>query len=132
LAGLDGEFRGIMEGIAIIPLKQVLAAMEAATEPFSLRFVKLNEQKGSGGELVAISSQLLSGKGTGQQLAPAPDPAPVLSGKPDDVEELEAWLRRNPNHYDNMTRNLVSTINGHYTKVHIYLITEFEGKKVII
>jgi hypothetical protein len=132
LAGRDGEFRGIMEGIAIIPLKQVLAAMEAATEPFSLRFVKLNEQKGSGGELVAISSQLLSGKGTGQQLAPALDPMPALGGQPAAVEELEAWLRRNPNHYDNMTRNLVSTLNGHYTKVHIYLITEFEGKKVII
>lgn len=106
--------------------------MEAATEPFSLRYVKLNEQKGTGGEVVAISGQLLSGKGTGQQLAAAPDPVPVLTGAPTDVEELEAWLRRNPNHYDNMTRNLVSTVNGHYTKVHIYLITEFEGKKVII
>jgi hypothetical protein len=121
-----------MEGKSIIQLKQVLALMEAATEPFSLRYVKLNEQKGTGGEVVALSSQLLSGKGTGQQLAAAPDPAPVLCGKPADIEELEAWLRRNPNHFDNMTRNLVSTINGHYTKVHIYLLTEFEGKKVII
>lgn len=121
-----------MEGKSIIQLKQVLAEMEAATEPFSLRFVKLNEQKGTGGEVVPLSGQLLSGKGTGQQLAPAPDPMPALSGAADDVDELEAWLRRNPNHYDNMTRNLVSTINGHYTKVHIYLITEFNGKKVII
>jgi hypothetical protein len=121
-----------MEGNSIIQLKQVLALMEAASEPFSLRYVKLNEQKGTGGEVVAISGQLLSGKGTGQQLAPAPDPVPILSGQPADSEELEAWLRRNPNHYDNMTRNLVSTVNGHYTKVHIYLITEFEGKKVII
>lgn len=117
-----------MEGKSIIQLKQVLALMEAATEPFSLRFVKLNEQKGTGGEVVALSGQLLSGKGTGQQLAavPALGPAPAA------VEELEAWLRRNPNHYDNMTRNLVSTLNGHYTKVHIYLLTEFDGKKVII
>lgn len=117
-----------MEAKPIIQLKQVLAEMASATEPFSLRFVKLNEQKGTGGEVVAISGQLLSGKGPDQQLAAAP----ALCGKPDDVEELEAWLRRNPNHFDNMTRNLVSTINGHYTKVHIYLITEFNGKKVII
>jgi hypothetical protein len=45
-----------MEGKSIIQLKQVLALMEAATEPFSLRYVKLNEQKGTGGEVVAISS----------------------------------------------------------------------------
>jgi hypothetical protein len=117
-----------MEGKSIIQLKQVLAAMAAATEPFSLRYVKLNEQKGTGGEVVAISGQLLSGKGKDKQLAAAP----VLTGRPTDVEELEAWLRRDPNHFDNMTRNLKSAINGHYTKVHIYLITEFEGKKVII
>ena len=121
-----------MEGIQIITLKQVLATMATTAEPFSLRYVKLNEQKGTGGEVVPISSQLLSGKGKGQQMAPAADPAPALGPEPTDVDELEAWLRRNPNHFDNMTRNLVSTINGHYTKVHIYLITEFEGKKVII
>lgn len=117
-----------MEGTAIITLKQVLAHMEAATEPFSLRYVKLNEQKGTGGEVVAISDQLLSSRGADRR----PEPAPVIGPAPADVDELEAWLRRNPNHFGNMTRNLVSKVNGRYTKVHIYLITEFEGKKVII
>jgi len=118
----------MMEGKSVITLKQVLATMATTVEPFSLRFVKLNEQKGTGGELVAISGQLLSGRGPGKQL----EPAPTLGPDPADVAELEASLARNPNHFDNMTRNLVSTINGHYTKVHISLITEFEGKKVII
>jgi hypothetical protein len=114
-----------MEGIQTITLKQVLDEMATAIEPFSLRYVKLNETKGTGGELVSISSQLLSGKGQ-------PEEAPTIGPMPADLEELEAWVKRNPNHYENMTRNLVSTVNGHYTKLHIYLITEFEGKKVII
>jgi hypothetical protein len=103
----------------------MMAAMAAAVEPFSLRYVKLNEQKGTGGEVVARSGQLLSSKGQ-------PEPAPLVGPAAADVEALEAWVRRNPNHYDNMTRNLKSTVNGRYTKVHIYLIIEFEGKKVII
>jgi hypothetical protein len=115
----------MVEGQTTITHKQMMAAMAAAVEPFSLRYVKLNEQKGTGGELVAISSQLLSSKGQASA-------APTIGPAPADVEELEAWLHRNPNHYENMTRNLKSTVNGRYTKVHIYLITEFEGKKVII
>lgn len=119
------ELRGTMEVKQTITLKQTLDAMAAAVEPFALRYMKLNEQKGTGGEIVAISQQLLSGKGPGQQLASPPSPLP-------EGEREEAPATRNPNHYENMTRNLVSQVNGHYTKVHIYLILEFEGKKVII
>ena len=114
-----------MEVKPIITLKQMLAHMAAATEPFALRFVKYNEQKGTGGELVAISGQLLSGKGKVEA-------TPLVGPGPDAGDELAAGVRRNPHHRENMTRNLVSTVNGRYTKVHIYLITEFEGKKVVI
>lgn len=114
-----------MEAKPIITLKQMLAHMEAAVEPFALRYVKYNEQKGAGGELVPISGQLLSGKGRAEA-------APLVGPGPDAGEALEAWVRRNPHHGVNMTRNLVSTVNGRYTKVHIYLITEFEGKRVVI
>lgn len=114
-----------MEPKPTIPLKAVLAAMAVAVEPFDLRYVKLNEQKGTGGELVALSGQLLSGKGAGQQQAPAQPTAPAEESAP-------AAGRRDPQHHANMTRNLRSTVNGRYTKVHIYLITEFNGKKVII
>ncbi len=114
-----------MEAKPIITLKQMLAHMAAAVEPFALRYVKYNEQKGTGGELVAISGQLLSGRGKAEA-------APLVGPGPEAGEELEAWVRRNPNHGANMTRNLVSTVNGRYTKVHIYLITEFEGKRLVI
>jgi hypothetical protein len=115
----------MVQAQSTITHKQMMAAMAAAVEPFSLRYIKLNEQKGTGGEVVALSGQLLSSKGMSES-------APTIGAAPVDVEELETWLRRNPNHYENMTRNLKSTVNGRYTKVHIYLITEFEGKKVII
>ena len=109
-------------------MKQVLAQMAAAVEPFSLRFVKLNEQKGTGGEIVELREQLLSGRGNQRPAASAP----AITAAPESVDELEAHLVRNPNHYDNMTRNLVSRLNGNFSKVHIYLILEFNGQKVII
>jgi hypothetical protein len=114
-----------MEAKQVITLKQVLAQMAVATEPFSLRYVKCNEQKNTGGEVVELHQQLLSQKGQ-------PEAAPALGPGPEAADEVEAWMNRAPNHFENMTRNLVSKVNGHYTKVHIYLITEFEGKKVII
>ena len=117
-----------MGGKEVITLKQVLAHMAETIEPFGLRYVKLNEQKGTGGEVVEVSGQLLSGRGKakapGAPLAMAID----LGSQP----SVAVHQVRNPNHFDNMTRNLVSTLNGNYSKVHIYLILEFNGKKVII
>ena len=105
-------------------MKQVLAQMAAAVEPFALRFVKLNEQKGTGGEIVELAGQLLSGRGAAKAPVPATS-ASVPAGE-------AAHLVRNPNHYNNHTRNLVSTLNGRYTKVHYPLILEFNGQKVIL
>lgn len=104
-------------------MKQVLAEMAAAVEPFALRFVKLNEQKGTGGEVVELAGQLLSGRGSSK--TPLSDIDVAQSA------ESPAKAGRKPNHYDNMTRNLVSTLNGNYTKVHYPLILEFNGQKVI-
>jgi hypothetical protein len=112
-----------MGGKKVITLKQVLAEMAAAVEPFALQFVKLNEQKGTGGELVELTGQLLSGRGSTK--APLNDTNVVQSSS-----EGAHQVRR-PNHHDNYTRNLVSTINNRYTKVHYPLILEFNGKKVI-
>ena len=110
---------------AVITLKQVLAEMAAAVEPFSLRFVKLNEAKGTGGEIVEISGQLLSGRVAAKA---------ALTGGNVGQAATETAVRvvRKPNHYDHHTRNLVSKLNGNFTKVHYPLILEFEGKKVIL
>ena len=82
IAAWRWEFRGRMEAKSIITLKQMLAQMEAAVEPFALRYVKYNEQKGTGGELVAISGQLLSGKGKAE-------PAPLVGQGPEKLPSVE-------------------------------------------
>ncbi|MDF7810504.1 hypothetical protein [Hymenobacter sp. YC55] len=120
-----------MAGQELIPLKQVLAEMQAAKEPFSLRFVKLNEGKQQGGEIVELPSVLLSGRNHVAGNDPSEkkgSPVAEASNQPDQPTQLT----RDPNHSDNMTRNLVSTINHRFTKVHIYLILGFNGKKVLI
>lgn len=38
---------------------------------------------------------------------------------------------RNPNHYDNSTRNIVILPNGEIRKLHIRLIHQFNGKIVL-
>jgi hypothetical protein len=124
-----------MTGQQLIPLKQVLAEMQAAKEPFSLTYVKLNEGKKQGGEVVQLPSVLLSGRKQ-QEEATAPvvkrEGARAFTGNPETDMETVASITRDPNHFDNMTRNLVSTLNSRFTKVHIWLILEFNGKKVII
>jgi hypothetical protein len=113
-----------MGGKKVITMKQVLAEMAAAVEPFSLRFVKLNESKGTGGEAVELTGQLLSGRGSSK--APAAGEV-VAQSAGEGTHQV-----RKPNHYENFTRNLVSTLNNNYTKVHYPLILEFNGQKVIL
>ena len=121
-----------MTGQTLIPLKQVLAEMQAAKEPFSVRFVKLNEGKKEGGEIVEYPSMLLSGR------REAGEKSSVVEGEGSPVAEATSEAEaptastRDPHHSDHMTRNLINTLNGRYAKVHIYLLLEFNGKKVLI
>jgi len=121
-----------MSGQELIPLKQVLAEMQAAKEPFSLRFVKLNTGKRTGGEIVEYPALLLSGRGEDEEHAEVMERkgSPVAEAR--NQPDQPGRITRDPNHSDNMTRNLVNTRNGRYTKVHIYLILQFNGKKVLI
>jgi hypothetical protein len=139
-----------MGGKEVITLKEVLATMATTAEPFTLRYVKLNEAKGTGGEIVEASGLLQSGRGQG-----APALADIYAGQSvlaQEEEGPEYWhldpdshwsapgqeeaapekATRAPNHFANMTRNLKSTLSGNFSKVHIWLILEFNGKKVII
>ena len=121
-----------MTGQELIPLKQVLAEMQAAKEPFSLRFVKLNASKRAGGEIVEYPALLLSGRGESEEGTEVEhrkgSPVAEARNQPDQPGRIT----RDPNHSDNLTRNLVNTRNGRYAKVHLYLILQFNGKRVLI
>ncbi|MBC6988566.1 hypothetical protein [Hymenobacter sp. BT491] len=121
-----------MSGQPLLPLKQALAEMQAAKEPFALRFVKLNEGKQQGGEIVELPSVLLSGRNEGKETASGVERKGSPVAEASSEHSQPGKITRDPNHSDNMTRNLVSTINGRYAKVHIYLILSYNGKKVII
>lgn len=41
-------------------------------------------------------------------------------------------IRRNPNHWENKTRNIKILPKGDIKKIHINFITEFNGKKVVL
>ncbi len=102
----------------LISLREVISQMnshtggEAAT--FSITFVKLNVSKRTGGEIVTISgAQLNSARTKSIQGAGASN------------------AKASNNHtFDRHTINIY--INGEIKKVHLQLITFFNGKKVVI
>ncbi|MFY0628690.1 MAG: hypothetical protein JXR07_20525 [Reichenbachiella sp.] len=86
--------------------------------PFSIQFCTLNKKKKEGGQLITVDKAILSWN-TGGATTPKndqPTKANVAGKK--------------PNHYRNRTRNLVLP-NNEIRKVHISLITEFNGQEVI-
>jgi hypothetical protein len=111
-----------MAGKEVITLKQVLAHMASTADPFTLRWVKFNEQKNEGGEIVEAAGLLQSARGE----------QPATAAPSGGTWHPAGEVRRRANHFKNFTRNLKSTLNGNFSKVHIYLILEFNGKKVII
>ncbi|MCA8830179.1 hypothetical protein [Hymenobacter pini] len=121
-----------MTGQKLILLKQVLEQMQTAKEPFSLRFVKLNEGKQEGGEVVFYDAVRLSSRAQPEGGASAVEGEGASERADDMHQKTAAKGTRAPNHSDHMTRNLVNTRNGRFLKVHIYLLLEFNGKKVLL
>ncbi len=83
--------------------------------PFDIEFVKADRKKKTGGEIVALEKVVLS--------------------KNQDKESPEAKSasepgHKSPNHWQNSTRNLKILSSNHIRKVHIRLITKFNGQKV--
>jgi hypothetical protein len=84
--------------------------------PFSLRFVTADRKRDTGGEIIAVKNAVKCvGKKNGEV---------VFLGK-----EITA-PRRNAHHWENSTRN-IALENGGIRKIHIRLIIEFNGQKVI-
>ena len=101
----------------LIHMEEVLKAIRESEEPFDITFCTLDEGRKTGGERIELKGVLSS-----RMLEKArkrgfhePDPG---QGK-----------EKRQNHYANATRNLLLP-NGHYKKVHIFLIEFFNGKQM--
>ncbi len=113
----------MINGLTAAPpifLKDVLELMQK-DDPFSITFVTYDGKRKVMGDLIEVESAKSTWReksGQGQKK--------LASGG-----EKEVVVKsRQPNHWENATRNIV--INGtQIRKVHIRLITKFNGKTVI-
>lgn len=110
-----------------IYLKAVLKEMRTPNQEgravlFDIAFRTFNRYSGTGGQIRRYQNAKL-----------------VMKEKPLDPTGVEALkykkkkvkrVRKNPHHWENKTRN-IRLETGEIKKIHIYFITEFNGKKVI-
>lgn len=75
--------------------------------PFSITFVTADLNKGTGGEKITYDSA-------------------VFVGGPSKRNDK----KRNPNHYDNMTRNIRHAKSDRITTIHPHLVIRFNGMSV--
>jgi hypothetical protein len=104
-----------MEGIKLV---DALARMEAAQEPFTLRFVRLDRGRKTGGQMTEWANCRLS-RPKGTPAAPAP-PAEGEEGG------------RMPRHFANATRNLLVGNSSQRRKVHIWLLKALDGQPIVL
>ena len=88
--------------------------------PFSIGFRTCNIQKNTGGEWIFYDECVKHGHQTAEQRKQRKE-----SGEPKQV------IFRNPNHYQNSTRNIKRICSGELICVHIQLIRRFNGKLVL-
>lgn len=74
--------------------------------PFSITFVTCDLKRDEGGNKITLPEAILVGG--------------VNSGS----------VAKNPNHYDNYTRNIRAANGDRLIKIHPLLVTEFNGRKV--
>ena len=86
---------------------------------FSLMVITANKQTGEGGEELFIPRAWKNSSLT-----------PKEQQALDKAQEIEVVFRRNPNHYENSTRNL-RLPNTEIRKIHIRLVRQFNGKTVL-
>jgi hypothetical protein len=105
----------------MIFLKAVLEEMEETDKagqlkPFSIEFVKADRNKKTGGDIVSIEKAVILKR---MNYSSTTSTAVQQSGK-----------NKKSNHWENSTRNILLP-NGQKRKLHIRLITKFNGQPVI-
>jgi Tfp pilus assembly protein PilF len=102
----------------VISLKEVLQYMDSPME-FGMLVITANKQRNTGGEELHLK------RAWGHNQLNRKERAAM-----DKTQLQEKRWRRNPNHYDNSTRN-VRLPNADIITIHIRLIREFNGKTVL-
>ncbi len=106
-----------------ITLKDMISAMDKGYT-FSIGFVTCNEQKKTGGEWVFLTNMVKHGNTITEQKK-------ALKQAIAQPNQPQSKMLKNPNHYQNSTRNIRSLDTGAIVKIHIRLVRMFNGKKVL-
>lgn len=101
----------------LIPLKEVLNEMELGL-PFSIVYYSYDKRRGKAGERIELKGASCAVRRAKSESEGESAPS-TGSGS----------ATRNPNHWQNATRNVVLP-NGETRKLHIRLITRFNNQKV--
>jgi len=107
-----------MEGIRLV---DALARMEAAQEPFTLRFVRLDRGRKTGGQVTEWANCRLSRPTS----APTPNPSPKGEGVGEEGSRM-------PRHFANATRNVIVGASSQRRKVHIWLLLALDGQRIVL
>ncbi|NQZ79124.1 MAG: hypothetical protein HRT61_23850 [Ekhidna sp.] len=108
----------------VIRLREALRQMDkrdAEGNPvrFKIKWHTFNRSTQAGGELKLLKQATIltskPGKSKGERTAQAEEPK----------------TKRNPNHFTNATRNIQCAESNEVKKLNIFLITEFNGQKVV-
>lgn len=110
-------------------LKDVLSDMatldkNGRAKPFSISYRTLNRNSKTGGKLVEIDRAKLCMREEFQNHSPSTEL--LRYAKPQKPK-----LKKNPNHWDNKTRNIKTIPEGKIRKIHINHIISFNSKKVV-
>lgn len=76
--------------------------------PFSIEFVTCDLKQGTGGEKIKLDQAVLVGSSKSKS------------------------EQRNPNHFENYTRNIRAKDGDYIMKLHVLLITRFNGMSIIL
>lgn len=103
-----------------VRLSEALRQMEEGEERFTIRFVKADKRRKTGGQILEWHNCQLSKRR-------------VLGvRRPRVAAKVAEAPGRQPDHYRNATRNIVQGNSSQPRKVHIWLLLTFNGQHVII
>jgi len=112
-----------------ITMSEMLKAMNTGL-PFSFSFVSFDKKRKTGGEIKRYKEVVLNADTTNKETTPAKvktESQPLKN---------RVGVSRNPHHFENSTRTFRICVNGCKTatvkKFHIFLVLEFNGKKLML